>query len=827
MAQPSVTVVIPVWNQWEMTKACLETLRPTLGVHDKVVVVDNGSEDETAKGLRRFPWVTVITNNENRGFATACNQGAAVAAGEVIVFLNNDTLLPGRWLDGLLEPFADATVSATGPRSNFVSGLQLVEEPEYQVGSMSSLRRFARQWRDDHRGQTEETTRLVGFCIAVRRSSFEAIGGWDEDFGIGGVEDDDLCLRLVQAGGRLLVTHESFVHHHGHATFDANGIDWFALQQDNLDRLRTKFAGGNAVRFTPRPTNDTLLSACLIVKDEAELLSACLSSLNGLVDEVIVYDTGSTDGTQKLARDAGATVIEGYWDDDFGRARNAALEHCTGTWVLHIDADETFDGNAQTVRDFLVGNRAGTVDVNIKNLSGGGRNDVTHRPCRMFKRALHNWQGRLHEQVCRRDGGAPTQPELMPGGHLIHSGYLPDVMVKKGKADRNIRIAAIDAEVEDGRDQVDKLANLARSYVLGGRHQEALTLFTQARALPTSIASVRRTVLRGGAQASLTLGQFESVLRWADELEAESKSDHSARFFRGMAYAQLGQWVEVLDELRGLDVMIDDDGILLPILQIRSRRAAANAAVGNWAAAADDLAFVATANAHEEHIWALVADAYWHTDRDVAALFAEVPAVHLPAVFAQLTAAVPAAADRVLEALAAIPERQGSVLALAVRLAPELSTERALEWSARLRKVGMEEHCPLIARAFDTRLPALDRLHSAAVASGAFEERRAVAALKLVAGTCPVEQLNDALLSLNELAPYLLEPFITAVATDGTRAFAIARLLYGFGAADEAVAVLTHGLGRNTDPSLADQAAAWLHEIGRDAEAESVRETRT
>src|SRR4029453_16586622 len=93
-----------------------------------------------------------------------------------------------------------------------------------------------------------------------------------------------------------------------------------------------------------------LLSACLIVKDEEDSLGACLASLVGVADEIVVYDTGSTGGTVEVARAAGATVVEGEWHDDFGRARNAALEHCTGTWILHVDADETVAAEPDALR---------------------------------------------------------------------------------------------------------------------------------------------------------------------------------------------------------------------------------------------------------------------------------------------------------------------------------------------------------------------------------------------------------------------------------------------------------------------------------------------
>jgi len=86
----------------------------------------------------------------------------------------------------------------------------------------------------------------------------------------------------------------------------------------------------------PRP----LLSAALIVRDEERFLAACLSSLAGRVDEIVVVDTGSTDRSRDIAGDLGARVLPFRWIDDFAAARNAAVDAALGEWVLYIDADE-------------------------------------------------------------------------------------------------------------------------------------------------------------------------------------------------------------------------------------------------------------------------------------------------------------------------------------------------------------------------------------------------------------------------------------------------------------------------------------------------------
>ena len=95
------------------------------------------------------------------------------------------------------------------------------------------------------------------------------------------------------------------------------------------------------------------LSLCMIVKNEAEHMSSCLESARGLVDEMIVVDTGSEDDTPRIARSFGAEVYFSPWQDDFSQARNVSLEHAKGDWILVLDADECLDprdhGRMQTL----------------------------------------------------------------------------------------------------------------------------------------------------------------------------------------------------------------------------------------------------------------------------------------------------------------------------------------------------------------------------------------------------------------------------------------------------------------------------------------------
>lgn len=817
MSEFKVSVVIPVWNQWEFTKVCLDTLRPTLGVRDEVIVVDNGSTDQTAKGLRNYSWLKVVTNEENQGFGRGCNQGAAVATGDVIIFLNNDTILTTRWIDGLVWPFEDDRVVATGPRSNSVSGKQLVQNVDYDISRMSSYRQWARGWREAHKREITQVERLIGFCIAVRRSDFEALGGFDERFEIGGFEDDDLCVRLLERG-QLLICHESFVHHVGHVTFDGSGIDWFELQDRNQTLFDEKH---NMVSDRKRSrTTKGLLSACMIVKDEADNLSRCLSSLDGAVDEVVVYDTGSTDNTVEIAKAAGAKVIEGYWDNDFGRARNAALEHCSGQWILHIDADEILECNPIAFRQELQATRVSSMVVEVDNLSDNGKQNLTHRPCRLFRRESYHWVGRLHEQVTMRDGNPRPEVGIASTVRIVHFGYLTEAIQAKKKAERNLAIAEMDAQTDNGRDQVDKLTNLGRSMVMVGREEEGYACYVQARGLETDSPVIRRTLLRSGAQSAINLERPEEALDWLEELEKYCEYKDTLHLLRGWAYANMKEWTSALQWLdRVGNPMRDDDSFLLSGFLLGVNRAKALAGLERWDEAADILAPEVTKDAHDEPVWSLFVTCFWKAGRDFGQVFNELDRNHINAVFGQLATVEPEAADAVLEALWPKEECRANVLALAIRVAPALSVDRALDWSVRLREHGLEEQCPLIDIGFNSQRRVAERLRASAVAFTAFNDDRAVDCIRQAAQRLMPESFATALAETSAIAPQLLEPLVLATATNPPRCLAMGKALFELGAADEGVAVVLHG--RETDPSedwVAD-AAKWLESVGRSKEA--------
>ncbi|MEZ5978114.1 MAG: glycosyltransferase [Planctomycetota bacterium] len=178
------------------------------------------------------------------------------------------------------------------------------------------------------------------------------------------------------------------------------------------------------------------LSLCLIVRDEVDLLPACLESARPHVDEIVVVDTGSRDGTLDVARAAGARVVELAWTDDFAAARNASLAAASGDHALVIDADERVaDTSARAKFEAYVARRAdGVGRVVIENRPGGSRTEVSRL---LPLDGRHRFEGRVHEQVVRTDG-EPHRGST--GVTFVHLGYDPTVVAARGKVRRNVEL---------------------------------------------------------------------------------------------------------------------------------------------------------------------------------------------------------------------------------------------------------------------------------------------------------------------------------------------------------------------------------------------------
>jgi glycosyltransferase involved in cell wall biosynthesis len=243
-SQPMTSIVILTHNQIEHTRKCLDSIAAHTPQRHELILVDNASTDGTLDYLRdyarRHGHVRVIVNATNRGFAAGNNQGMAIARGDTVLLLNNDTVVADGWLGRMLAVFArrpDAGLA--GPMSNYVSGPQWISPAPYET--LDAMPAFAARWAAGNAGRVEEVNRLVGFCLLARREVIERIGGLDERFGSGNFEDDDYCVRAALAGFKAVIARDAFVHHTGSQTFRGAKIDYREAMLRNWELFKAKW----------------------------------------------------------------------------------------------------------------------------------------------------------------------------------------------------------------------------------------------------------------------------------------------------------------------------------------------------------------------------------------------------------------------------------------------------------------------------------------------------------------------------------------------------------------------------------------------------------
>ena len=224
---PDISVCIVNWNCRDLLRSCLESLLyHEQGARLEVIVVDNASADGAADMVaREFPEVVLVRNDHNAGFARANNQGARLARGRYLFFLNNDTAVPPETLGQLLDyAKAHPEVGILAPRLRDARGrVQRSCRTRPTVAALlhrtcllrwtglfrDAYRRY--RWREEELEQTRAVEVVMGAAMLVRRDHFAACGGWDEDYAFGG-EDIDLCVRV----GRAVVFYPAAeVVHHG------------------------------------------------------------------------------------------------------------------------------------------------------------------------------------------------------------------------------------------------------------------------------------------------------------------------------------------------------------------------------------------------------------------------------------------------------------------------------------------------------------------------------------------------------------------------------------------------------------------------------------
>lgn len=679
------TVAVIAGEDRQAADEALELLVRCLSDGDGVLVAEAGRPADAA---------TWLVRESGRLVRPSAVPGWA----PVVVVMDGRAVPTGTWLAPLERALADRSVGAAAPRTNLAAGDELLVGVPYRPDEGEVHRAFVEVRAGDP--TVTDVSRLDGPCLAVRRADFEAASGARILTGPAPVAE--LARRIEARGRRLVVAEGSYLH----------------------------MAGGPGLRPAPEARSRVdraapLVTACLIVKDEEENLPHCLRSLEGFCDEIVVYDTGSTDHTTDLAHVRGATVIEGYWDGDFARARNAALAHCRGQWILWIDADEELEcEDRAAARRHLAEMPASTeaLIVLIDNVRGTrASTSLAHPACRLFRRAYGHWTGRIHEQVRARAGSPELRTLLAEDVRITHWGYLRSTVQQRAKGDRNVRSAFADLAGVASLPWAARLVSLARSYGLRGQPEEAVDLSVAALAAATE-PHLRRLATRTLVDALLALGDPEATLAEVAALRSGSDADVSDRTARSMAVAvaegrahlALGRPELALASLARVPAGLDEDGFEVGPHDLAADKARALGQLGRFDEAADTLLGCIRETGGMDAPLSMLLECMERAGRSPHEVAAAVPAERQVAFLGQLVNAEPDAADRALEAWHEVAPSL-AVLATAAKVAPSLPFPRRIVWSARLRDHALARACPLLATVADVRRPVAERLLAAAL----------------------------------------------------------------------------------------------------------------
>lgn len=589
---PNISVVIPLYGGPEDLALCLQSLEVCQDLLHEVLVVDDASPDDAPNVVAEFPFAKCLHNSTNKGFAATCNVGASATTGDVILFLNSDTVVPRCGLIRLIEALTKSgTVGAAGPMSNNVGHFQYLEARYSNSAEMQLLADdLARSDLDDF-----DCDMLVGFCLAIRRTAWDEAGGFDESFRVGMFEDNDLCHRLRRLRFRLVVSQRAFVHHKGNSSLNRHPEDKRQVFAENREQFSNKWkedlefgyashlpgmAGGRVMYDETRRPDKVReevaelapaanISLCMIVRNEERVLGDCLASVKPFFSQVIVVDTGSEDRTVEIARESGAFVHEMEWPDSFAGARNESLKHATGHWICWLDADDTLpfgSGYAMLKAVTSAPDDLGGLVMPIRFVNDDPEFGTSVDHVKVF-RNKRGWQfeGRIHEQILqdiRKDGLNIARLNA----EVLHTGYDTSDEGQEKKRLRDEHLLMLDLQDRPGHPFV--LFNLGMTAHYLQKHEEAIDWLKQSVAASQPSDSHVRKAYTMWAVSVAHLEGTVAGLAIVEEGLVASPDDPELLFRKGVFYTELEQYEaaaqayeRVLQAGRGMHFGSMDTGI--------------------------------------------------------------------------------------------------------------------------------------------------------------------------------------------------------------------------------------------------------------------------
>jgi len=356
------SIIIPVFNQLEYTKKCLEALiENTPGDLYEVIIVDNGSTDGTKEFLKCLEGdVKIITNQENLGFSKACNQGAREASGAYLVFLNNDTIPRKGWLDELVR-VADANEDIAVVGSKLLFPDNTIQHAGVAIADSILPGHIYRGRPSDFppANKPRDFQVVTGACMLVKKDIFFDVGGFDEAY-VNGYEDVDLCFKIRESGKRVFYNPRCVLTH-----FECKS-EGRRDKMDNDTKILFNRWGGrvkpdyerylmeDGFRIEETPGGEKkwvyheelfkpVLSIVIVTYNSLGYIEKCLDSIKTQTPipyEVIVIDNNSSDGTRDFLKGLkNVKVMLNNENKGFSKATNQGIKLARGEYIVFLNPD--------------------------------------------------------------------------------------------------------------------------------------------------------------------------------------------------------------------------------------------------------------------------------------------------------------------------------------------------------------------------------------------------------------------------------------------------------------------------------------------------------
>lgn len=282
---------------------------------------------------------------------------------------------------------------------------------------------------------------------------------------------------------------------------------------------------------------ENTISLCMIVKDEQDMLEACLQSVQGIVDEIVIVDTGSTDNTKEIAERYGAKLYDYVWNSDFASARNFAIEQATSKWILQLDADEYVqEASKKRFHTFLDTSGEHALSLQILNYDDESSSYTVHRYPRIYRNLPSiRYQGKIHEQLAFKGEILDFQETDL---QLIHLGYTKEVVKKKNKVARNIRI--LQMELKDKPNDPFIHFNLGNEMMKTKDYKKAIKYYQTAHSSSQNF-TIQSSSLLNLLRALMRTKQEENALRILQDAEINYPDYTDLFFVKGEILEGLGR----------------------------------------------------------------------------------------------------------------------------------------------------------------------------------------------------------------------------------------------------------------------------------------------